>query len=274
MAKTKRVLRQKLSLVDIVIEALDARAPYSCKNREIDELAKNKKRVIALNKTDLADEDATAEWSKRFAENGFVIALTDAASGGGVSEISRAVETVMRDKTERLKKKGVSGVTVRAMIVGAPNVGKSSIINKLSKRAATVTADRPGVTRGEQWITVRKGFELLDTPGILAPKFESERVGLNLAFIGAIKDSVLDVYSLSLKLIERLLEIKPDRFFARYGVSGGNPEEILSQIALTRGFKMKGGVLDIERAAITALDEFRGGKLGRVTLETWGEYNA
>jgi ribosome biogenesis GTPase A len=176
----------------------------------------------------------------------------------------------MSEKITRLKQKGVTSVMIRAMIVGAPNVGKSTLINKISGRSATVTADRPGVTRGEQWVKVRKDFELLDTPGILQPKFENERVGRNLAFTGAIKDTILDVYTLSLRLIERLAEIKPGCFFARYGFTpspGDAPEEILENIALKRGFKIKNGELDAGRAAVTLLDEFRGGKLGRVTLE-------
>lgn len=273
MTKTIRVMREDIALVDIVIELLDARIPRSSKNPDIDGLAAGKLRVALLNKADLADPALNERWAAYFGNRGVSAILADSATGKGVGRIAEACEKLMREKRDRLKARGRIFVTARAMIVGIPNVGKSTLINRLAGRAAAKTADRPGVTRGKQWIKAGKNLELLDTPGILWPKFDDPDVGMRLAFIGAIKDDVLDVYNLALKLTEALLAVDPACFGKRYGVTdtGGGPERLLELVARARGFIMKGAQPDVERAAIMLIDEFRAGRLGRITLEEPGD---
>ena len=273
MTKARRMMQENIALVDIVIELLDARIPYSSKNPDIDPLANGKKRLVLLNKADLADPAATAAWTVYYEARGFAVVQTDAAHGKGMQGIADAARELMREKVERLRRRGRIFVPTRAMIAGIPNVGKSTLINQIVGKHMTRTSDRPGVTRGKQWVKIKKDFELLDTPGILWPKFEDQTVGLHLAFTGAVKDDIMDIDTLAQKLIDKLRVVSPGCLTRRYGVTVHENDlaaDILIKIAEARGFKIKGGEADAGRAAITLLDEFRGGKLGRITLE-WPE---
>jgi len=284
MTKTKRMLQTQLGVVDVVIELLDARLPLSSKNPDIDELAANKQRLLVLNKADLADKAVTAQWEAHFRRLGFFTLAMDSTQRAAVKPLAERVREIMQPKVDRQKERGRVSAPIRAMVVGIPNVGKSTFINQLAGRASAATADRPGVTRGRQWIRVRDlqargaaeaaDFDLMDTPGVLWPKFEDEKVGLRLAITGAVNDLILDRITLAEHLIDILLTINPVSIVARYKVSTDSnqgakiPRQILEEIGAARGFKMKGGVVDLERAAITLLDEYRGGKLGRISLET------
>lgn len=280
MTKTKRMLTSQMGLIDVVVEILDARVPLSSRNPDIDELAKNKKRVLVLNKADLANENVTAQWESHFRKLGFFTLPLSAKENdkkkSGIAQFTDLLKKLMLEKAEAQKKRGRINVPTRAMIVGIPNVGKSTFINLFSGRASTATADRPGVTRGRQWIKVGTNIDLMDTPGVLWPKFEDPDVGLKLACTGAVSDNVLDKIALSENLIKMLTTIAPSAICKRYNLehtTGSTPEEmrqILTNIGEARGFRMRGGVIDIERAAIILLDEFRGGKLGRITLEMPG----
>ena len=274
MTKTKRMLITQMKLIDVVVELLDARVPLSSKNPDIDNLAKDKRRVLVLNKSDLADPNITAQWQEYFIQLGFFVlpmtAVNNDKKKGGVNNLAKTLHDLMRSKTEQQKQRGRKNMTIRAMIVGIPNVGKSTFINQLSGRSSTTVADRPGVTRGRQWINVGNEFDLMDTPGVLWPKFEDPKVGLHLACTGAVSDNVLDKITLAEHLIAILLDVKPKALEIRYKIQKSDsdtPSEILNNIGTARGFKMKGGVIDLERAATVLLDEFRGGKLGQITLE-------
>ena len=270
MTKTRRMMNENISLVDVVIELLDARIPYSSKNPDIDELAKNKRRIVVMNKSDLADPVKTEIWKKYFEEQGFTVILADALKGTGVNKVADAARTLMKDKIEREKARGRLFVPIRSMICGIPNVGKSTFINKVVGKTTAKAGDKPGVTRGKQWIRLKKDFELLDTPGILWPKFEDEEVGLKLAVIGSINDDIIDLETLCTELINMLVVINPDSIKKRYKVEFDTIEEphaILEKIARARGFIKKGGEADCLRAAVIILDEFRGGKIGKITLE-------
>lgn len=270
MTKTVRMMSENISLVDVVVELIDARIPYSSKNPDIDNLAKNKKRIIVMNKTDLADPAKTEVWKKWFEAKGFTVILADAVKGTGVNKVADTARTLMKDKIEREKARGRLFVPVRAMIVGIPNVGKSTFINKTVGKTTAKTGDKPGVTKGKQWIRIKKDFELLDTPGILWPKFEDEEVGLKLAMIGSINDNILDTETLCTEYINLMMVVNPNFIKNRYNVEFDTidePHDVLEKIAVSRGFIKKGGESDCERTAKIVLDEFRGGKIGKITLE-------
>lgn len=269
MTKAKRMMQEDIKLIDVVIELVDARIPKSSRNPDIEELAKNKKRVLLLNKCDLADDVCTKSWKNYYEDRGYYTALVNARAGQGVRAVNDVVMKACKEKIERDRKRGILNRPVRAMIVGIPNVGKSTFINSFAKKACTKTGDRPGVTKGKQWIKLNKNIELLDTPGILWPKFEDQQIGLNLAFIGSIKDEILQVTELCVKLIDVLKEMYPKYLAAYldYDISDDS-YELLKQYAIKRGCKLKGDEPDIEKAAILFLDDYRGGKIGRITLET------
>lgn len=270
MTKTRRMMQENISLVDVVIELLDARIPYSSKNPDIDELAKNKYRIVVMNKCDLADEKSTAIWTKYFEEKGFKVVLVNAIKGTGISEVTNAAKELMKEKIEKQKARGRIFVPIRSMIAGIPNVGKSTFINKYVGKTTAKTGDKPGVTRGKQWIRIKKDFELLDTPGILWPKFEDKEVGLKLAFTGAINDDILDIQTMGVEFINLIMSVDADCIRKRYNIefdSIDEPHEILAKIGEKRGFKIRGGEVDLERTAKILMDEFRGGKLGKITLE-------
>ncbi|MCL2287418.1 MAG: ribosome biogenesis GTPase YlqF [Firmicutes bacterium] len=277
MTKTKRMLTAQMGLIDVVVEILDARVPLSSRNPDIDSLAKGKKRILVLNKADLANAAITAQWEEHFRKLGFFTLPLSAKENdkkkSGIGQFTELLKKIMEEKAASQRKRGRINVPTRAMIVGIPNVGKSTFINLLAGRASTATADRPGVTRGRQWIKVGTNIDLMDTPGVLWPKFEDPEVGLKLACTGAVSDNVVDKVALAENLIQMLMEIDPKALETRYKIKCDKCEtpkdrrQVLTNIGEARGFKMKGGVVDIERAAIILLDEYRGGKLGRITLE-------
>ncbi len=271
MTKTKRMMQENISLVDIVIELLDARIPYSSRNPDIDKLAANKKRIVILNKADLADESKTSEWVKYFEDKGFRVLLVNSITGKGIKGITDISAALMAEKVERLRARGRIHVPTRAMIAGIPNVGKSTFINKFVGKSTAKTGDKPGVTRGKQWVKIKRDFELLDTPGILWPKFEDDRVGQNLAFTGAVNDDILDLAELAVGLIEKLRVLYPQQLKDRYSIDFTEEtaaHEILASIGESRGFKARGGEIDLKRTASIFIDEFRAAKLGRMTLES------
>lgn len=270
MAKARRMITEDARSVDAVCEIIDARIPVSSRNPDLDSMVGYKPRLIILNRTDQADPAATKRWAAYFRGTGAAVMETDCKSGKGTAAFSSAVRGLLRDKLADYAARGQAGRTIRIMIVGIPNVGKSTFINRVAKRKAAAASDRPGVTRGRQWITIERGLELLDTPGILWPKFESQTVGENLAFTGAVKDEILDRETLAANLMLRLAETYPDRLAERYKITCETDMsgfDLLSAAARRRGFLVSGGELDLERMAAVLLDEFRGGKLGRITLE-------
>ncbi len=274
MTKTRRQMEEDIKLVDLVAELLDARIPISSRNPDIDAIAGAKPRLVVLNRADQADPAQTTAWKAWFREKGCTVLETDAKTGAGIGQFSQAVRAALKDKIEKWIAKGQVGRPVRVMIVGVPNVGKSTFINKIAKRKSAKAGDRPGVTRGKQWVALEGGMELLDTPGILWPKFEDETTGLHLAFTGAVKDEVLDVQELAAALLSLLQDRYPQCIRQRYKVEP-LPElagwELLDQCARKRGMLISGGEADTERMARVLLDEFRGGKLGRFTLERPGD---
>ncbi len=270
MTKTRRMMEENISLVDVVVELVDARIPYSSKNPDIDGIAKNKKRVIAFNKSDLSDEASNKIWSEYYEKKGYKVIFVNSITGKGVNNVTQAAKDLMAEKIESLKAKGRIFVPVRAMIVGIPNVGKSTFINKYVGKTMAKTGDKPGITRAKQWIRIKKDFELLDTPGILWPKFEDKTVGIRLALTGAINDDILDLAGLGTELIALLRVKYPDAIKNRYSVEYDEETEnwqVLELIGKKRGFIKKGGEIDLDRSAKILLDEFRGGKLGNITLE-------
>ncbi len=270
MTKTKRMMNENLSLVDVVIELIDARIPYSSRNPDIDDLAKNKFRIIILNKSDLADDKSTSVWKEYYEAKGFRVITTNSLKGTGISLVTTAAKELMADKIKAQQARGRLFVPIRAMIAGIPNVGKSTFINKYVGKTTAKTGDKPGVTRGKQWIRIKKDMELLDTPGILWPKFEDKEVGIKLAFIGSINDDIIDLEGLATGLINLLNERFPSLVPKRYGIiieENDTPHILLEKIGKARGFVSKGGSIDLGRTAKIILDEFRGGKLGKITLE-------
>lgn len=270
MAKTRRMMKEMLPQIDLIIELLDARIPSSSKNPELDRLIGNKPVLTLLAKSSLADSAASDKWKNYYAENGQTCLFIDSTTGYGISSIQSVVREVMAEKLKRYENKGMSGKSIRIMIAGIPNVGKSSLINRLSGGKRARVEDRPGVTRDKQWISTGIGLELLDTPGVLWPKFEDQTVGENLAVTGAIRGEILDTERIAVILCERLRDRYPEMLSARYklgDVSELAGWEIFELVGRKRGFLVSGGEIDTERTAVMLLDEFRGGKIGRITLE-------
>lgn len=270
MAKTRRLIKESLNLVDGVVEIVDARIPVSSRNPELDSIIQKKPRIILLNKCDVADSQATSMWLKYFRDKGFYAAAVDCRTGKGLNSFDSLVKQALKTVIERNDAKGMNGKPLRLMVVGIPNTGKSSFINRMGKNAKAKVADKAGVTRQNQWFVVGNGIELLDTPGVLWPKFDDPEVGDKLAFIGSVKDEVTDKETLACRLLESLAATRPQAIEDRYkisGVAGLQGWEILEMIGKKRGFLIKGGEIDYERAAVIVADEFRGGKLGRITLE-------
>lgn len=275
MTRTKRQIEKSLKMVDIVAEIIDARVPVSSRNPILKKLIGNKPRLILMNKSDMADSAATARWIAYYKQKGVKAIALDCRTGKGVNGFMSAIREVLQDQIARWEAKGMTGRPIRVMVVGIPNVGKSSLINKMCRGGNAGKADvqdRPGVTRQNRWFTIGKGFELLDTPGVLWPKFDDPIVGERLAFTGAVKDDVVDVESLASRLLEVLQETYPQAMAARYKLEGMDLSEmqgyeLLELVGRKRGFLISGGEINTERAAITVLDEFRSGKLGKITLE-------
>ena len=268
MTKARRMMEEDIKLIDLVIELVDARLPLSSRNPDIDNLAKNKARLILLNKADLSDERANNQWTEYFKEKGFFVVKLDSRSGAGMKAINGVIQEACKEKIERDRKRGIINRPVRAMVVGIPNVGKSTFINSYAKKACAKTGNKPGVTKGKQWIKLNKNLELLDTPGILWPKFEDQQIGLRLAMAGSINDEILNIAELAVELIKFLIKEYPGTILERYGVAEDIKElDILEQIGTKRGCLKKGSIIDIDKAADIVVDEFRAGKLGRISLE-------
>ena len=281
MAKTKRQIIEDLKLIDVVVEILDARIPLSSRNPDIQELIKNKPRVVILNKYDLADENENKKWTKYFEDNGIKSALVNSNTGEGVQFALKKIEEVYKEKQEKFANKGRIGKAIRVMILGIPNVGKSSFINRVSKKTSAVVGNKPGVTRQKQWIRINQNIELLDTPGVLWPKFESEEVALNLAYTGTIKDDILETIEIGFSLLKVLVEKHMEKLKERYKLDTDTIEDILKQdieenekileimhmIGKKRGAIISGGNIDEEKTAKIILEDFRSGKIGRITLE-------
>lgn len=296
MAKAKRMMQESIKLIDVVVEILDARIPLSSKNPDIDELAKGKYRVLLLNKSDMADDKKTAVWKKYYEDKGFFVSIVNSKTGAGVKSTTEVIQKACREKIERDRKKGILARPLRAMIAGIPNSGKSTFINSFAGKACTKTGNKPGVTIGKQWIRINKDVELLDTPGILWPKFEDPKTGLHIAFIGSINDDILYPEDMALELIKILIKDYPGVIKERYGVdvtaeivpnvttdsdaagrdmtketvtnvSSETAVKILEMIGLKRGCLKKGAEIDLEKASKLLIDDFRTQKLGRITLE-------
>ena len=270
MAKTRRLIGESLSLVDLVIELTDARIPQSSRNPELDKWLSDKPRIIILNKSDCADENITKQWVEYYKKKGIRAVMADCKSGKGVAGIIPAVKAELTELLERRAAKGIAGKPIRVMVVGIPNVGKSSLINKLAGSKRAKVEDRPGVTRGRQWVKISNELELLDMPGVLWPKFEDQTVGEHLAFTGAVKDDVIDIELLAMRLLQLVNRDYPQLLQERYKVEAAEDTEayeLLTMVGRKRGMLISGGEVNTERAAITVLDEYRSGKLGRISLE-------
>lgn len=273
MTKAKRMMQENIKLIDLVIELVDARIPVSSRNPEIDELGKNKARLILLNKSDLAEDKWNDAWAEFFKEKGYSVLKVNSRKGGGVKSIQGVIQEACKEKIERDRKRGILNRPVRAMVVGIPNVGKSTFINALAGKACTKTGNKPGVTKGKQWIRLNKNVELLDTPGILWPKFEDQTVGLRLAFIGSIKDEILNAEELAMELIGFLKNKYPGILKEKYQIEETEDNfACLNSIAESRHCLVRGNELDTEKAARILLDDFRNGRLGKITLEFPEDY--
>ena len=269
MAKTRRMIEENLKLIDVVVEILDARIPFSGRNTNFDDIIKSKPRLILMNKFDLADKEITNQWINHFEKQGIKVIPISCSTGFGVNKVIHEAKAVIADRIQKDKEKGLTR-SLKLMMVGIPNVGKSTLINRLAGKASTITGDRPGVTRGKQWIRLKDGVELLDTPGILPPKFEDEQVAKNLAYTGAIKDNIINIELLSYSLLEYLRDNYPNELKTRYkldDIDGLEGYEILEYIGKKRGFVISGGEIDTERAANMLMDELRSAKIGNITLE-------
>lgn len=272
MTKTKRQIQSSLKLVDAVAEIIDARIPVSSRNPDLAKLIQSKPRIILLNKCDMANQTATKMWIDFYKKQGITAIAVDCKSGRGLNQFPSAVNSVMSSRIAKLKEKGMVNPTIRIMIVGIPNVGKSSFINKMVKKNRAKVEDRPGVTRGNQWYTIAKNLEMLDTPGVLWPKFDDKLVGEHLAFTGAVKDQILDIELLAVRLLDFIKKLKPADFIVRFKLEetdlvNTDSYELLRIIGKKRGMLVSGGEIDTERASIMLLDEFRSAKLGRITVE-------
>lgn len=273
MAKTKRLIRESMSLVDIVIEILDARIPYASHNPDIEKLAESKPKLILLNKASLAAPEASAKWREYYKSKGTESLFTDCNTGEGLGDIMPKVNSILAEKLARYSERGMQGRALKALVVGIPNSGKSTFINRMAGSVKAKAENRPGVTRDKQWVPTKHGLDLLDTPGVLWPKFEEKLVGENLAITGAIKDMILDQEEIACLLIKRLRSIAPETLISRYKLTEDDLDEayidydVLEAIGRKRGFLMSGGAINTERTAITLLEEFRSGKIGRITLE-------
>ena len=271
MTKTRRMIAENLKMVDVVAEIVDARIPISSRNPDIDELVGAKPRLIILNRADQADPAMNKKWGDYFRARGFAVLETDANTGKGVGQFSPMVRTLLKDQIAAWAAKGLVGRKVRAMVVGVPNVGKSTFINKVAKKKSAIAQNRPGVTRGKQWVTVDNTLELLDTPGILWPKFEDQSIGLNLAYTGAVKDDIMDLEELASNLMALLAHRYPEAIRTRYKIelpNGAQGWELLEAAGRKRGFLISGGEVNLERMSRVLLEEYRSGKLGRFTLES------
>lgn len=278
MTKAKRAMKEDMKLIDLVIELVDARVPLSSRNPDIDDLGAGKARMVLLNKSDLADERQNARWASWFEDKGIHVVKVDARNKGTLKQVQSVIQEACKEKIERDRRRGILNRPIRTMVVGIPNVGKSTFINKVAGRKTAKTEDRPGVTRSKQWVPIDRNLELLDTPGILWPKFDDQSVGMNLAYTGAVKDDILDVETLGCHLMAYLGEYYPDALKAAYKLSALPEREaeendiaygyrLLEAAGKKRGFLISGGEVDTERMAKILLDEFRSGKLGRFTLE-------
>jgi len=273
MAKTRRLMQENLGQVDIVLELLDARIPYSSKNPEIEKLLGTKPRIAVLTKSGLANPDVTKEWVEYYKNQGISAVVIDSNTGTGINALEETVKKVMAEKLERYQNKGMSGRKLKSMIVGIPNVGKSSLINKLAGGKKAKVENRPGVTLNKQWVPTEIGLDLLDMPGVLWPKFEDERVGQNLAMTGAIRDQILDIEEIAMLLCSRLMEVAPDEFMTRYKLTDGEVDgldsyDLFELVGRKRGFLISGGEINHQRTAEMLLEEFRSAKIGRISLES------
>lgn len=268
MTKAKRAMQEDIKLIDVIIELVDSRVPYSSKNPDIDQLANGKSRILLMNKYDLADSNVTDEWIKYYEDKGYFVAKVNSKNGKGVKVVHEVIQKACKEKIERDRRRGILNRPIRAMIVGIPNVGKSTFINSFAGKACTKTGNKPGVTRGKQWIRLNKSVELLDTPGILWPKFEDQQVGLNLAFIGSIKDELYNIYELSMLLIKFFISSYPDAIADFYEIENSTDEvQLLERIAERRGCIKSGAQFDYDKAAKCLVDDFRLGRIGKISLE-------
>ena len=268
MTKAKRAMQEDIKLIDVIIELVDSRVPFSSKNPDIDTLANGKSRILLMNKYDLADKAVSDKWTKYYEEKGYFVATVNSKNGRGVKAVNDVIQKACKEKIERDRKRGILNRPIRAMIVGIPNVGKSTFINSFAGKACAKTGNKPGVTKGKQWIRLNKNVELLDTPGILWPKFEDQQVGLNLAFIGSIKDELYNIYEL---LLDYLIKNYPDAVADFYEIENSDSNnELLERIAIKRGCIKSGAEYDLDKAAKCLVDDFRNGRIGKISLEIPG----
>ena len=271
MTKAKRAMQEDIKLIDVIIELVDSRVPFGSKNPDIDTLANGKSRILLMNKYDLADKAVSDKWTQYYEEKGYFVATVNSKNGRGVKAVNDVIQKACKEKIERDRKRGILNRPIRAMIVGIPNVGKSTFINSFAGKACAKTGNKPGVTKGKQWIRLNKNVELLDTPGILWPKFEDQQVGLNLAFIGSIKDELYNIYELSLLLLDYLIKNYPDAVADFYEIENSDSNnELLERISIKRGCIKSGAEYDLDKAAKCLVDDFRNGRIGKISLEIPG----